>query len=105
MAKKETLPSAGEFDTRQKEKSLPSVSELTLSKGGSFAECLEFDTRQSVEALPSVWDLALGKGCTFAEYLGVDTRQRSRDRLRVVVLLFFAERRFQLSAKCLPSVR
>ena len=52
--------SAAEFDTRQKEKSLPSVSELTLSKGGSFAECLEFDTRQNEEALPSVWDLALG---------------------------------------------
>ena len=84
---------------------MPSVWELTLGKGCSFAECLEFDTRQNEEALPNVWDLALGKGCTFAEYLGVDTRQRSRDHLRIVTLLFFAERRFQLSAKCLPSVR
>ena len=99
------MPSAGEFDTRQKEKSLPSVSELTLSKGGSFAECLEFDTWQNEEGLPSVWELTLGKGCRFAECLGVDTWQTCRDRLCAVALLFFAERRFQLSAKSLPSVR
>ena len=55
--------------------------------------------------LPSARDLTLGKEGMFAECQVRDTRQTRRDRLRTVVLLFFAERRFQLSAKYLLSAR
>ena len=41
----------------------------------------------------------------FAECQVRDTWQTHRDRLRAVALLFFAERRFQLSAKYLPSAQ
>ena len=67
---------------------LPSARDLTLGKEGMFAECQILDTRQRIHV---------------AECQVRDTRQKRRDRLRAVALLFFPERRFQLSAKYLPS--
>ena len=88
-----------------KEEALPSAWSVTHGKGASFAECLECDTWQRRKHLQSAWNVTHDKGGIFAECLEFDTRQTRRDRLHSITLLFFAERRFQLSAKYLLSAR
>ena len=58
-----------------KDEGLPSASNVTHGKGGSFAECLECDTRQRRKCLPSAWKLTHDKEAKFAECLEFDTRK------------------------------
>jgi len=61
-----------------KDEGLPSPSNVTHGKGGSFAECLECDTRQRRMCLLSACTMTHGKEAKFVECLDVDTRQRSK---------------------------
>ena len=94
---------------------LPSAKVKTLGKkdtwpksvhfGLIFAECPGFDTRQSNHVCRVLVPGHSANQGIFAECQCLDTWQTRRDCLCAVTLLFFAERRFHLSAKYLPSAR
>ena len=92
--------------------SLSSVCAVTLGKEANICTfwsnlCRVSSIWHSTKkaGLLSVRDLTLGKEGRFAECQVQETQQTRRDHLHAVTLLFFAERRFQLSAKYLLSVR